>query len=616
MGCNFSRTFAALAVGLTILGAATSARAEQPLSPTTAAAAPRRPNVIVILADDMGFSDVGCYGGEIRTPNVDRLAAEGVRFAQFYNMARCCPTRAALLTGLYPHQAGMGAMNQDLGKPAYRGELSDRCVTIAEALRGAGYQTGMVGKWHLTHLTISPGGPAAKRLVNFEAAGDLSPSKANWPVNRGFDDHWGTIPGVDSYYDPYGLVHNEQTIKPSDFKPDGKGYYYTDFITDRAVEMIDRFTAARGKAAGDKATAGHQGDGKADDAKAGDDKPGADKPFFQYVAYTAPHWPMQAREADVARYADAYTAGWDAVREARLRRQVAMGLFDNAQVLSLRPTAARFNEGASAVGAWADAAEKPWQVRRMAVYAAMVESMDRGIGRILDALKARGADRDTAVIFLSDNGACAENVQPGWYDVPGKTRDGRRVRVGNDPTIAPGPEEAYQSYGPAWANASNTPFRRFKHFTEEGGISTPFVVRWPAGITGDAANGRIEKAQVGHVIDLMPTVLELAGATYPKQRGGQDVLPPEGKSLVPVLKGGTIDRGPLFWEHEGNRAVRVGQWKLVAAHNEKWQLYDVVADRTETRDLAAEKPEKVAELRELYEAWAKRCGVEAWPVKR
>ena len=228
--------------------------------------APPRPNIILILADDMGFSDVGCYGGEIHTPSIDRLAAEGVRFTQFYNMARCCPTRASLLTGLYPHQAGVGAMNQDLGKPAYRGELNDRCATLAEVLKDAGYQTGMAGKWHLCNLTISSGGPDAKRLLNFQADANISPSVANWPCNRGFDDHWGTIPGVEDYYDPYGLVHNERTIRP-----EGKDFYYTDFITDHSVEMVDRFGAGG-------------------------------RPFFLYVAYTAPHWPMQAREQDVKRY--------------------------------------------------------------------------------------------------------------------------------------------------------------------------------------------------------------------------------------------------------------------------------------------------------------------------
>jgi arylsulfatase len=545
--------------------------------PAAGQSAPSRPNVVLILADDMGFSDLGCYGGEVRTPNVDRLAREGIRFTQFYNMARCCPTRAALLTGLYPHQAGVGAMNQDLGRPAYRGELNDRCVTLAEVLRDGGYHTGMAGKWHLCHLMISPGGPAAKRLINFEAEGNVSPSKANWPSNRGFEEHWGTIPGVDSYYDPYGLVHNEQTIRP-----DRKDFYYTDFITDHSVQMIDRFAADS-------------------------------RPFFLYVAYTAPHWPIQARETDVAHYLDTYAVGWDQIRAARFERQTALGLFPPGQALSPRANFPRLSERASVLSSWGDAPEKAWQARRMAVYAAMIESMDRGIGRILDALRDRQVDGNTVVVFLSDNGACAENVQPNWYDVPSKTRDGRAVRVGNDSRLMPGPEEVYQSYGPAWANASNTPFRRFKHWTEEGGISTPFIVRWPAGIPGE---GRIERGQVGHIIDLMPTVLELSGVTYPAQRHGREILPAEGSSLVPVLRGQRVDRGPLFWEHEGNRAARVRDWKLVAGHGEPWQLYNLADDRAEVNDLASRQAEKLDELKALYSNWAVRCGVEAWPVKQ
>ncbi len=304
-----------------------------------------RPNVVMILADDMGFSDVGCYGGEIHTPNVDRLAGEGVRFTQFYNMARCCPTRASLLTGLYPHQAGVGAMNQDLGHAEYAGELNDRCVTMAEVLRDGGYRTGMAGKWHLCHLTISSGGPEAKRLVGFQGEGPVSASKRNWPCNRGFEEHWGTIPGVENYYDPYGLVHNEETIRP-----EGKDFYYTDFITDHSVQMIDRFA-------------------------------GEAKPFFLYVAYTAPHWPMQAREKDVERYKDTYAGGWDRLRQDRFERQVKMGLVKAEWGLSPRANYPRLSDGASVLGAWEDVPEKAWQARRMAVYAAMVESMDRGIGQ-------------------------------------------------------------------------------------------------------------------------------------------------------------------------------------------------------------------------------------------
>ena len=536
-----------------------------------------RPNIILILADDMGFSDPGCYGGEIHTPNIDRLADEGVRFTQFYNMARCCPTRASIMTGLYPHQAGIGAMNQDLGLAEYSGELNDRCVTIAQVLHDSGYQTGMTGKWHLCHLTISSGGPAAKRLLSFSQEGEISPSKKNWPCNRGFEEHWGTIPGVENYYDPYGLVHNEQTIKP-----EGKDFYYTDFITDHSVQLIDRFTDRK-------------------------------QPFFLYVAYTAPHWPMQAREQDIEHYKDTYAVGWDKIREERFQRQLAMGLISKEWRLSPRANYPRLSEGASALCAWNDAPDKAWQARRMAVYAAMVQTLDRGIGRILDELHDRAIEQNTLVIFLSDNGGCAENIEPGWYDVSKKTRDGRTIHVGNDPNFMPGPEEVFQSYGPAWANASNTPFRRFKHWTEEGGISTPFIARWPAAIKD---RGHIERDQVGDVIDFMPTFVELAGAEYPRERNDQTILPPEGSSLVPALTGGAVARSPLFWEHEGNRAIRAGDWKLLAAHGEKWQLYNVKEDRTELTDLAESRPEKVKELHELYERWAARTGVREWPVNK
>ncbi len=543
-----------------------------------------RPNVIIILADDMGFSDPGCFGGEIHTPNIDRLAAQGVRLSQFYNMARCCPTRASIMTGLYPHQAGIGAMNQNLGRPTYQGELNDRCVTVAEVLRESGYHTGMAGKWHLCHLTINAGGPRAKRLLNYQEEAPISRSKANWPCNRGFEEHWGTIAGVEDFYDPYSLVHNEQTIKP-----DNKDFYYTDFITDHSVRMIDQFTANPATATADQ------------------------KPFFLYVAYTAPHWPMQAREQDIAKYADTYTVGWDAIRQARFDRQVAMGLIKKEWGLSPRATYRGVNEGPSSLGPWEAAQEKAWQARRMAVYAAMVESMDRGIGKILDTLKSKNLEQNTLVFFLSDNGGCAENVRAEWYDIPSKTRDGRDIHVGNNPALMPGPQEVYQSYGPAWANTSNTPFRRFKHWTEEGGISAPFIARWPAMIK---RSGRIELDHIGDTIDFMPTILEAARAQYPKEFHGRPITPEEGRSLLPALTGQPFDRGPLFWEHEGNRAVRQGNFKLVAAHNEPWQLYDISTDRTELKDLANQNPQLVSDLQSLYTQWAQRTGVEPWPISR
>jgi arylsulfatase A-like enzyme len=554
-----------------------STATSKPDSIDAVSAATSRPNVIVILADDMGFSDLGCYGGEIRTPNIDALAKDGVRFTQFYNNARCCPTRASIMTGLYPHQAGIGAMNQNLGKPGYEGELNDKCVTIAEVLKDGGYRTAAVGKWHMANLTIStPGVTNAKALISHKEDGSISPTMRSWPNSRGFDEHAGTIAGVGDYFDPYSLVENGKPIAP-----DTKDFYYTDFITDRSAKFVDRF-------AGEK------------------------KPFFMYVAYTAPHWPMHAREADIAQYAEAYKVGWDKIRADRLAKQKSIGLLDQKMPLSPSPpNRERFSEGDSVVGPWAEAPAKDWQARRMAVYAAMVTSMDRGVGQILERLRANGIEKNTVVIFLSDNGACQENVRPEWYDIAAQTRDGRRIAVGNDAKVMPGSEETYQSYGAAWANASNTPFRRFKHFTEEGGISAPFIVRWP----GHVGSGDIEKTQVGHVIDLMPTILEMTGAKYPKTYAGRDVLPEEGRSLVPALGGNEFEREPLFWEHEGNRAVRLGKWKLVAAEGENWQLYDVVNDRTESKDMSAIEPAFAAQLKAMYEAWAKRCGVQPWPIR-
>jgi arylsulfatase A-like enzyme len=540
-----------------------------------------RPNVIIILADDMGFADLGCYGSEIHTPNIDKMASEGLRFAQFYNMARCCPTRASIMTGLYPHQAGIGAMNQKLGtKPQYEGELdNDHSVTVAEVLRDAGYHTGMVGKWHLVHLSIAalPQGEA-KAALNFQSDVPISPSEADWPYNRGFEEHWGTIAGVEDYYDPYSLVHNAQLIRPD--KPD---FYYTNFITDHAVQLIDGYAAD------------------------------SSRPFFMYVAYTAPHWPMQAPEADIDRYRDVYNVGWDVIRQQRYDRQVAIGMSKKQWGLSPRAFLTSLNDGDSKVGPWVTAPAKAWQARRMAIYAAMIEIMDRGIGRIMSELRDKGLDDNTMVMFLSDNGACQEQVKPDWYDIPSHTRDGRAIVVGNLSNLWPGSETVFQSYGPAWANASNTPLRRFKHFTEEGGISTPFVVRWP-GIVNQA--GQIQHDQIGDVIDLMPTVLAAADATYPTSNRGHTIWPEEGISLLPVIEGGaTIPRPvPLCWEHEGNRAARIGDWKVLAAHGEPWQLYNIPNDRTEMHDLSAKYPQKVRELRAAYDAWEKRVGVEEWPI--
>jgi arylsulfatase A-like enzyme len=535
-----------------------------------------RPNIVLIMSDDMGFSDLGCYGGEIRTPNLDGLAANGLRFTQFYNCARCCPTRASLMTGLYPHQAGIGHMTEDRGFPAYRGDLNRNCVTIAEAMQLAGYRTYMAGKWHVTRYTDKDG------------------PKHNWPLQRGYERFYGTITGAGSYYDPTTLCRDNTYITPEndpEYKP--QSYYYTDAITDNAARYIREH---------------------------GEQSPG--KPFFMYVAYTAAHWPMHAPEADVARNKGRYDKGYGYCRGQRFERMKQMGLIHKDWDLSAQ------------AGDWDALGPKEWEARCMEVYAAMVEIMDRGVGRIVAELKKQGQLDDTLILFLQDNGGCAEdmgraaNVNNRWVDrfqnpgpmgpdelqpnlwPPMRTRDGRSVRGG--PGVMPGPADTYVSYGRNWANVSNTPFREYKHWVHEGGISTPLICHWPAGIE---MRGKLCH-EPGHLVDIMATCVDLAGAEYPKQYAGQQIQPMEGVSLAPAFRGKLLGERVIFWEHEGNRAVRQGRWKLVAKHPGGWELYDIDADRTEIHDLAPQMPEKVQELGSLWEAWAARCGVQPWPLRR
>lgn len=514
-----------------------------------------RPNILLIMADDMGFSDIGCYGGEIMTPHLDRLAAGGLRYKQFYNTARCCPTRASLMTGLYPHQAGVGHMTQDRGTDGYRGDLNAQCVTIAEVLKSAGYHTYMSGKWHVTqHL-----GPWD---------GDSSHmSMDNWPRQRGFDRFYGTITGAGSFYDPVTLTRDNTPIQPESAE-----YYYTDAIADQAMGFIEGHPS------------GH--------------------PFFMYVSFTAPHWPLHAREADIAPYLGRYDMGWDALRQERLERMRKLGILDPAWPLTERDPQ---------IPSWEDAEDKSWEARRMAVYAAQVSAMDRNIGRLIGQLEAQGRLDNTLIFFLADNGGCAEELWDTWKGIfiSWHTRSGDTVFVGNQHrNMMPGPENTYQSYGRNWAQVSNTPFRLYKHFVHEGGISSPLIVHWPDGFS--AQNEWRETP--AHLIDIMATCVEVAEAEYPARFGGQDIHPMEGRSLVPTFEGQALSREALYWEHEGNRAVRQGKWKLVARGRAgPWELYDMEADRSETQDLAGTLPEKVVELARLWQAYAERTGVIPWP---
>lgn len=513
-----------------------------------------RPNIVLILNDDMGYSDIGCYGGEIDTPNLDVLAAEGLRFSSFYNTARCSPSRASLLTGLHPHQTGIGILTYDSGPEGYAGNLSERCVTIAEALRPQGYRTYMSGKWHVSSNLREP--------------------SSSWPMQRGFDAFYGTIIGAGSFYDPNTLTRGNTNVEQE--AKDDPAFFYTDAISDQAVAFIDRH---------------HR------------DHP--DEPFFQYVAYTAPHWPLHAHDEDIAKYRGRFDAGWDRLRQARLDRLVASGLLDARWKLSARDPSQP---------PWDEADEKAWRLRCMEVYAAQIDRMDQGIGRILAALKTTDRFDNTLVIFLADNGGCAEDI-PEAVDVDelvdqlmiarATTRSGEPVHIGNDPGRMPGPENTYQSYGTAWANLSNAPFRLYKHWIHEGGIATPLICHWPDGI---ADRGAIRHTP-GYLPDIMATVLEVAGAAYPDERDGQPIPALEGHSLAPAFVADLAERPPMFWEHEGNAAVRIGSWKLVRRHPGPWELYDLGEDRTEGNDLAAREPQRVAEMARQYDAWAKRCGV-------
>ncbi|MBI1900015.1 MAG: arylsulfatase [Planctomycetia bacterium] len=492
------------------------------------------------MSDDMGYSDLACFGGEIQTPNLDRLAAGGLRFTQFYNTARCCPTRAALLTGLYSHQAGIGHMVADKGHDGYRGDLNRRCVTIAEVLGPAGYRSYAVGKWHVTKHT-GPNGP-----------------KDNWPLQRGFDRYYGTIVGGGNYFQPNALTRdNTQIDSANDPEYQPKQFYYTDALSDHAAKFV------------------------ADHAR---DHGG--KPFFMYLAYTAAHWPMHARDEDIARYKGKYDAGYEPIRRARLARMKELGLVDLAWQLS--PTA----------GDWEKVEKKAWEARCMEVYAAMVDCMDQGIGRVVKSLSDSGQLDNTLILFLQDNGGCAEAIM----------RNNERER-----DILPGGKETFVGYGQSWANVSNTPFREYKHWVHEGGISTPLVAHWPKGLAPQL-RGKLA-GDPAHLVDLMATCVDLAGAEYPSQFEGRRILPMEGVSLRPALAGQSLARKqPIFWEHEGNKAIREGNFKLVAKHKGAWELYDLAADRTEMHNLAAKMPEKVKELSGKWQAWAARVGVQPWPV--
>lgn len=511
-----------------------------------------RPNVIVILADDVGYSDIGCFGSEIATPALDALAADGLRFTQFYNTARCCPTRASLLTGLYPHQAGVGYMtdmapysSRAMINGWYAGDLRSDAVTLGEVMRTAGYATYAVGKWHVT------------KNINEDSSRD------NWPLQRGFDRFYGILPGASNYFEPPHLSRDNTRIRyDADPEYPVKDFYLTDAFSDHAVRYL-REHAERSP----------------------------EKPFFMYLAYTAAHWPLQAKPSDIAKYRGRYDSGYTPIRKARFEKMRRMGILGEDDGLSPQ------------VGDWGSVERKDWEARRMEVYAAQIDAMDQGIGRVVAELKRSGRFENTLILFLQDNGACAENVvrNPG----------GRQFKKG-DLLPMPGPAETWLSYGEAWANVSNTPFRLYKHYVHEGGIATPLIAHWPRGIR---RRGELE-TQPGHLIDIMATLVDVAKASYPRSRVGLPVQPMEGRSLVPAFSGRKIERDALFWEHEGNRALRIGDWKLVAKGTATpWELYRMDRDRSELHDLAQTEPERVKEMAAIWDRWARRTHAVPWPWK-
>ena len=485
-----------------------------------------RPNIIYIMADDLGYSDLGCYGGEVSTPNIDQLATNGIKLKKFYNNSRCCPTRASLLTGQYPHAVGMGGMvglsKAPIEHGPYQGFLNDSFPTIAEELKKVGYNTYMSGKWH------------------------VGERPEHWPLKRGFDHYYGLISGASSFFEitPAERDKRRFVLDDKDYEIPKEGHYMTDAFTDHAIGYLDQ----------------HK-------------KTESGKPFFLYLAYTAPHFPLHALEQDIAKYESLYMQGWDITREKRFEKMKKLGLVNERYQLTARP---------ENIPAWDNATDKKVWARKMAVYAAMIDRMDQNIGRLINSLKSNGQYENTMIVFISDNGACAETVN---------------TKLLSDPEKKIGERGSYHIYGESWANASNTPFKKYKHYMHEGGIVTPCIIQWPAKIK--PSKGYSDAT--GHVIDLMPTAMELSGAKSPNLAG---------KSLSYLWSKGKMPERTYCWEHEGNQAIRKGNWKLVKEFQETyWSLYDLATDPTEMNDLSGVEAIRAKAMLEEYNNWSAKVGV-------
>ncbi|QEL03559.1 arylsulfatase [Olivibacter sp. LS-1] len=528
--------------------------------------AQNKPNIIIVMADDLGFSDIGCYGGEIKTPNLDRLASHGLRMTSFYNASRCCPTRASLLTGQYPHTAGIGNMTSDQGQPGYRGFLQPNVVTIAQVLKGAGYQTGMVGKWHVSETEPLPTKEEQLAWLDHQITNRDFSDTLSYPVHKGFDKYYGNIWGVVDYFDPFSLVNGTRPIQsvPKDF-------YYTNAIGDSTASYIRQFAQK-------------------------------EVPFFMYVAFTAPHWPLQALESDIRKYENTYKKGWNYIREKRYQKMLKLGL--------IKPNQVKLSRFMTPERGWEKNADSLWDARAMAVHAAMVDRLDQNIGKMMDALQKSGQLDNTLIVFLSDNGASPEQPAkfgPG-FDRSGTTRDSRKISFSVNKDVMPGPQTTHFGIGPEWANVSCTPFRYWKSKEHEGGIATPFIAYWPNKIK---AQNKISD-EPAHIIDLMSTCTDIAGAIYPETFEGHRITPTPGKSLLPLWTGKQKAHlhDELFWEHNGAAALRQGDWKIVRVDiNAPWELYDLAKDRSETQNLSATYPQRMEAMKKKWEELANRYSV-------
>ena len=505
-----------------------------------------KPNIIVVLVDDMGYSDLGCYGSEINTPNLDNLASNGIRFTQFSNAARCCPTRAALLTGLHPHQSGIGYMEKNMHVPNYEGYINTNSITIAEGLKPAGYKNYIVGKWH------------------------VGSDRNAWPDKRGFDKQFSFINGATSFYELRSWARHDKPMhmlyNGEEYTPEGEDFYMTDAFTDSAVSFINKHNV--------------------------------ENPFFMYLAYTAPHWPIHAKAKDIQKYIGKYKGGWDSIRNLRFENQKNLGLTEFDQK-SLR---------------WEDTPDweslpdstKEEYDRRMAVYAAMVDNMDQGVGKVVKSLEEKGILENTVIMFLSDNGGCPEQPER-WIrkkadQLPQEVLDHIEGEIGS--------RMSFHGVGPEWANASNTPFRHFKSQPWRGGANTSFIL-YDSRIK---EKGSINKSYKGYVTDIMTTCLDLAGVEYPS-----DKIEAEGISLVPFINGESLDgHDTLAWEHAGNKAIVAGDWKLLYTgwkHSNakgEYDLFNLKTDPHEMNNVIDDNPEIAAQLKEKHQAWMNKVGALPW----